>query len=139
MTEKDTTMEQIGEHLEFMGYDLETVKGVLFAKHEDEPNFIIGKSSSSEVNITTFYSFTNSTKKKINELVLKAVNEFNRISDFASFYCELDPNTKNVQLIMKSSYEGNYDKKTFGSFFNKLKNDYLRAMSSEYINVFIDH
>ena len=135
------TLQKIKEHLELLGYKLKSSSkdGTTLATIDEGAFFFIIPDEKN--NIIYFLTLTNTTKDEFTSAMFESINEFNKGSSFSSFYCDkqdpLEDGKKHVCIFMKTTYEGEYDKKTFSMFFNKLKNDELRMQISKSMGAFI--
>ena len=141
MIKKDLKItDKIKEHLGFLDYDFKKHSdNVFIAKNEDtaSPIFLIMPSEKNK--IITFLSMTVGETSEFTKEMFEAINEFNKVSYFSSFFCDIDNlfGKGNITVFMKSTFEGDYEKETFSVFFDKLRKDHDIMIKSGLIKVFL--
>lgn len=104
-------IDDLTQHLEFMGYDVSVNSERMAAKHASQPNILLKKFRSG-VLVTSFYSGTPYGKSH-KEQFLNVVNSLNSDSVAARYYVDADGD-----MVLEAYYPGSYNKKAFSAFID---------------------
>lgn len=101
--------DEIKQHLEFLGYEVEVTEKHLFARHPRKLNVRITKYRGGVL----FYSYyrTNDVGKSQRAALLEHANTMNRGSTVATFFIDRDGD-----LSISAWYTGDYERTSFGKF-----------------------
>jgi hypothetical protein len=101
--------DEIKQHLEFLGYEVEVSEKHLFARHPQKLNVRITEYQGGVL----FYAYyrTNEVGKAQRTALLEHVNEMNRASTMATFFIDRDGD-----LSISAWYTGDYERTSFGKF-----------------------
>ena len=128
-----TTIEQISNHLGFLGYE-STVDGeVTRAVHASRWNLVL-KDYQGGVLITSYLGSNDHAKnKRHRQAYLEMINSMNQEASVTRFYADND-----TDLVMEALWLGDYDRVSFGDFMEKWDVDTrTRLLQSEASN-FLD-
>lgn len=108
-----SAIDQFINHLEFVGYEIETSEDEkwVLAKHEVKGGLMIREFLGGIMLLSFFSTNKNTAKKRLEYLVL--LNQFNSNASITNYsFSEED------RMIMSAVYAGKYDKKTFSNFLD---------------------
>ena len=103
--------DEIGKHLEFLGYTVQPKDDRLIAKHPKYFNFYL-KSFAGGILLTAYFTGSEYAKQHQGEFYALA-NELNKGSAVARYYVDQD-----TDLIIEAWYPGGYERVQFGVFID---------------------
>jgi len=103
------TIEQMCEHLQFLGYEISIDEKVARAKHQSHFNMSL-RVLSGGVLISSLFGGTAEAKQNRTGL-LEFVNGMNEKAGIARFYCD-----KDSDLFVEAWHPDNYESSEFGAF-----------------------
>lgn len=127
-----STLEQIVNHLEFLGYKIEKIDPT------KEGEKIWGYARQSDRNTLAFLEMSPElilfkvslvTKKQPSLEMDTFVNRFNMALNLSKFYYYVEDN--NVVVRFEAIYTGGYLKEAFGQFYNLFEREQARLLSFE--------
>ena len=116
-------LEQIANHLEFLGFAIEKtpgkddVKPMLVAKSDKEPTLVIIELSPG----WTFFRSNFGINKAASTAMDTAINKLSGVSDVVNPHYVVEDGK--VTLRFDASYTGNYSKDVFGKFISNVLSD----------------
>ena len=133
-----TTMKQLADHLEFLGYKIEIsgkeVKPYIIARHDINYNVVIEEPYPNFIYLRTYIIAPKAYSPAMTEFLNKAVQRF----DITSIFVTEEKGSTGITLNYVALYTGAYSREIFGSFFDMYKKDLdkIRYMDN-YENLFI--
>jgi len=122
-----TTIEQIGNHLQFLGYEVTSDDKATKAIHSEKWNLFI-KTFKGGILFTTFLNGNKFAKNKRNrQAYLEFINSMNQRASVTRFYADDDSD-----FLMEALWSGDYNKVGFGEFMEQWDVDTrIRLFQSE--------
>lgn len=120
------TVDQIGNHLEFLGYSVELInptegaKPLLVARHGQHPSLLFWEMDTGMMLVRASFTVNNSSSRELKDA---AINEMSAVVNIVNPYYEVDTSNGNVSVIFHAFYSGEYSKEVFGKFVNLLNTD----------------
>ena len=127
-----TIMEQISNHLQFLGYEVTSDDKITRATHSANFNFLM-KTFIGGVLLTAYLGGNKFAKNKRNrQTYLEFLNAMNRTANVTRFYADDDSD-----LVMEAVFSGDYNKAVFGEFIEQWNLDtqarLLQSGGSEFL------
>ena len=128
-----TTIEQISDHLQFLGYEVTSDDRATKAIHSEKWNLFI-KPLKGGVLFTSFLTGNNYAKNKKNkQAYLEFINSTNQVSSVTRFYADND-----FDLVMEAVWPGDYSKIGFGEFIEQWDADTRIRLLQSGANKFLE-
>lgn len=130
------TMEQIANHLEFLGYKIETRVdnniNYIFAGHPQNNDMIIW-----EMGNMTVHRVNLASGKSFSDKMYKFFCDVNRNNSVSRFYFDIDGSQ--VVVRFHALYTGDYSKEIYGQFYSLFEGDQKKIYAVEnYKELFIN-
>jgi len=121
------TLEQIANHLEFLGYAVEIIKNkeegqiptVCTAEHSSKSNIVINEFAPNFIR----FSVGLTTERRPSPEANSFVNELNGKLIISQFNYDVDEETLNMILRFYATYIGEYSKSKFSQFYDFFNTD----------------
>lgn len=123
--------DQIGSHLEYIGYDVEIKEDKVTARHSRYPHLFINIYDDGS-SFNTIYPTNRYAKSNKPELV-EVLNKSNCESFAAKFFTFNDPGI----LLISGWYPGEYEKLSFGKFVMRFNDDIHKAFTTNDYDKFL--
>ena len=135
---ENETLKQMANHLNFLGYEIEKLdldknKEFIIARHSKNNNIVFWEIFS---NFTLCKVGLKTTKKPTKEID-NFLNEANKALDITKVYYETEGN--GLILRFEATYIGQYQKETFGQFYEVFEKDQQRfTLLDDFNNLLVD-
>lgn len=117
----EDVMEQIGVHLEFLGYQVSKDGEIMRARHQSQPNFLVRRLAGGILFVSIFGCNDNAKKDRLG--YLEMLNSLNDKASVARFYAD-----KDSDLFIEAWYPDYYDRAEFGVFMQAWDRDILTLL-----------